>query len=115
MDKAYIIKNMINESIPYMTNRIPHTRVFEDMVLLHWEICDTQNDLWDMFFTYDGRYRYFDIIKNIFEERFQEYSFDVKYRLGPIAIREKVYTQIIVSYSLKNVPSQTYKISVEDA
>ena len=96
VDIIHTIKHMINESIPFMTNRIPHTRILENMVLLHWEIRDGQDDLWDMFYTQDARYRYFDIIKDIFGV-YPEYWLDVKYTLGPVAIREKIYTQIVVS------------------
>ena len=97
-DIIYKIKHMIRESIPHMSSRLPHIKILENMVLLHWQIFDGQDDLWDMFLRNNGRYTYFTIIKTIFETYNPEYRLDVHYKLGPIAIRNKIYSQIIVSY-----------------
>ena len=98
-DIIYKIKNMIHQSICHMSSRIGHIKILENMVLLHWQIYDGQDDLWDMFLTNNTRYRYFAIIQNVFQEKYPEYRLNVEYKLGPVAIRNKIYSQIVVSYS----------------
>ena len=78
------------------------------MVVLHWKIDDTQDGLWDMFSSNASRDSYFSIIKDVFEVRFPDYILDVEYVLGPIAIRDKVYTQIVLSiYNFQDVYQNT--------
>jgi len=108
MEPIYVLKSMINDSIYYMCNKLLYIKILKNIVLLHWEIDDTQDGLWDMFATNTTRDTYFSIIKEVFEFRFPDYILDVEYVLGPIAIRDKIYTQIVLSlYDFQGIHQNT--------
>lgn len=108
MEPIYVLKSMINDSIYYMCNKLLYIKILQNMVVLHWKIDDTQDGLWDMFSSNASRDSYFSIIKDVFEVRFPDYILDVEYVLGPIAIRDKVYTQIVLSiYNFQDVYQNT--------
>ena len=114
MEPIYVLKSMIHESIYYMCNKLAYTKILQNMVVLHWKIDDTQDGLWDMFSSNTSRDSYFTIIKEIFELRFPDYILDVEYVLGPIAIRNKIYTQIVLAVSDFRHVYQNTNVVVEE-
>ena len=108
MEPIYVLKSMINDSIYYMCNKVLYIKILQNMILLHWEIDDTQDGLWDMFSSNTSRHTYFTIIKETFELRFPDYILEIEYVLGPIAIRNKIYTQIVLSlYDFQGIHQNT--------
>ena len=73
-------------------------------IILLWPIYDDQDGLWDMFESNKERLAYFGLLKDTFQRTYVDYELYVKYTLGPIAIKNNIYSQIILSYANKDHP-----------
>ena len=71
-------------------------------IILLWPIHDDQDGLWDMFECNRERLGYFGLLKDTFDKAYADYELYVKYTLGPLAIKNSIYSQIILSYASKD-------------
>jgi hypothetical protein len=71
-------------------------------IILLWPIYDDQDGLWDMFESNRERLGYFGLLKDSFDTTYADHELYVKYTLGPLAIKNNIYSQIILSYASKD-------------
>ena len=71
-------------------------------IILLWPIHDDQDGLWDMFESNRERLGYFGLLKDTFQHAYAEYELYVKYTLGPLAIKNNIYSQVILTYASKD-------------
>jgi len=73
-------------------------------IILLWPIYEDQDGLWDMFESNSERLGYFGLLKDTFQRTYIDHELYVKYTLGPLTIKNNIYSQIILSYANKDHP-----------
>lgn len=78
-------------------------------IILLWPIYDDQDGLWDMFESNRERLGYFGLLKDTFDKAYTDYKLYVHYTLGPVTIKNNIYSQVILSYASKDHSESYYE------
>ena len=96
------LENEICNTIYMFTDRDALIVSTSNGIILLWPIYDDQDGLWDMFESNRERLTYFGLLKDSFDKTYTDHELYVKYTLGPFAIKNNIYSQIILSYARKD-------------
>jgi hypothetical protein len=103
------LENEICNTIYMFTDRDALIVTTSYGIILLWHIYDDQDGLWDMFESNRERLSYFGLLKDSFDATYIDHELYVKYTLGPVIIKNNIYSQVILSYASKDHPVSYYE------